>query len=249
MPSRILVISDLHLQDSRPDITHTLYQFLQSNRGSCDSLFILGDLFEVWIGDDAQSDLATEVAAELKSFNAAGSSIYLMHGNRDFLIGDDYAALCGAHLIDEPFLLELSTATILLVHGDRLCTDDTDYMEFRKLVRQDSWKSEFLAKSITERREFARQARQQSQTAISNKAADIMDVNQAAVHELLSESGQTILIHGHTHRPAIHEISLTQPIDGNKQARRIVLGDWDKQAWVVEVCDGEIDLQHFPLQS
>ena len=127
MPDRILLISDLHLEEQRPDITAAFRQFLQNNHGNCSALYILGDLFEVWIGDDAKTQLAEEVAFELRKFKQAGSAIYLLHGNRDFLLGTEYAESCHATLIDEPFALSTNGLEILLLHGDSLCTDDLDY--------------------------------------------------------------------------------------------------------------------------
>jgi UDP-2,3-diacylglucosamine hydrolase len=244
---RTLFISDLHLQESRPDITNTLLHFLKLNQGQCDALFILGDLFEVWIGDDDDSELKSTIAKALAAFNLAGTWIFLAHGNRDFLIGQDYAEQCGATLIEDPYTLQSDTGSVLLLHGDQLCTNDSDYMEFRKLVRDADWQQEFLAKSLDDRRAFASQAREQSQNATADKAVEIMDVNHAAVLQLLTSTRQTTLIHGHTHRPAIHKISLDSSIDNRKEAKRIVLGDWDQQGWFAELNADGISLQNFPL--
>lgn len=242
MSSRILFISDLHLEESRPDITRALLDFLDANRQDCQALYVLGDLFEVWIGDDDDSELAESIASAFKAFTSSGASLYFMHGNRDFLIGSAYADRCGAILIEEPFLLDSEAGTVLLMHGDLLCVDDTDYMQFRKMVRQADWQSEFLDRSLQERREFARQARQQSQAATASKQAEIMDVNQAEVLRTLQQSSQTILLHGHTHRPAVHKFPLESPIDGQHQATRLVLGDWDKQGWYAEITQGKLQL-------
>lgn len=247
LSSRTLFISDLHLQESRADITSTLLHFLKLNQGQCDALFILGDLFEVWIGDDDDSELKATIARALTAFNLAGAWIFMAHGNRDFLIGQNYAERCGATLIEDPYILQGDTGTVLLLHGDQLCTDDSDYMKFRNLVRDTNWQQEFLAKSLDERRVFARQAREQSRTATAGKAAEIMDVNQAAVLQLLTSTRQTTLIHGHTHRPAIHKISLDSSIDESSEAKRIVLGDWDRQGWFAELNADGIRLQNFPL--
>lgn len=146
MSKRILFISDLHLQESRSDITRTLLQFLDINSGKCAALYILGDLFEDWIGDDEQSPLIDEITSALRGFHVAGSSIYLMHGNRDFLIGDNFAKRCGAELIEDPCILKTEAGHIVLLHGDTLCTDDLEYMQFRAQVRQQVWQQEFLAK-------------------------------------------------------------------------------------------------------
>jgi UDP-2,3-diacylglucosamine hydrolase len=243
----ILLISDLHLEDERPDITRTLLKFLQEHAGNCQALYVLGDLFEAWIGDDDITPLSEEIAQALAEFHASGSEIFLLHGNRDFLIGEEYAKRCAANLIQEPTVLENQGIHFLLLHGDSLCTDDHDYMEFRSMVRNPDWQQDFLAKPLAERREFARQAREQSQSATASKPMEIMDVNQSAVAELIQQSGQTRIIHGHTHRPAVHQIQLAEPVAGETDATRLVLGDWHKKGWYAEVHQGEMSLHHFPL--
>lgn len=238
-----LFISDLHLEAGRPDITRTLQQFLADNRGNCSELYILGDLFEVWIGDDEPSLLAQEVATALHQFSAAGANVYLMHGNRDFLLGEDYARRCGATLIHEPCKIATPAGPLLLMHGDTLCTDDVDYQRFRALVRTPEWQQEFLARPLAERRAFAGQARQQSRSATSQKAMDIMDVNQKSVLDLLREYQHTALLHGHTHRPHVHEIEL----DSGNRTTRIVLGSWEKHAWYAVSDRSGISLKQIPL--
>jgi len=249
LSSRTLFISDLHLQESRPDITNTLLHFLKTNQGHSDALFILGDLFEVWIGDDDVSELKSTIAKALAAFNRAGAWIFIAHGNRDFLIGQDYAERCGATLIEDPYILRGETGSVLLLHGDQLCIDDSEYMKFRNQVRNQDWQREFLAKSLDFRRAFASQARQQSQSAIADKSEEIMDVNQNEVLQLLNRTQQTTVIHGHTHRPAIHQIHLDSPIAERDEAKRIVLGDWDLQGWFAELNPDGISLQSFPLQT
>lgn len=247
MSSRILLISDLHLEDSRPDITRALLSFLEINKSHCDALYILGDLFDVWIGDDEHTTLSDTVAAALKTFSAAGCSIHIMHGNRDFLLAADFASRCGASIIPEPTVIETNSGSALLVHGDSLCSDDKDYIQFRNMVRTESWQQEFLAQSLEERRAFAQKAREQSRQATSVKDNAIMDVNQGAVEKLMIDSGQTVLIHGHTHRPAIHEITLGDPGDEQQLARRVVLGDWDKIPRYGEISEDGIELKKFRL--
>ncbi|MDP6415646.1 MAG: UDP-2,3-diacylglucosamine diphosphatase [Gammaproteobacteria bacterium] len=249
MPERILFISDLHLEESRPDITATLLQFLDSNRGRCSALYILGDLFDVWIGDDERSELITEISAALRAFAETGPSIYILHGNRDFLIGEAFASSCGAQLIFEPFLLDTEAGTVVLLHGDSLCTDDVDYMQFRETVRQGSWQQEFLAKPLKERRAFAEQARQQSQQATAQKDTAIMDVNAEAVLQLCRESRQFILIHGHTHRPALHNLQFDDPVNGSDGGTRMVLGDWDTQGWYGEIGGTQIQLHRLAFSK
>lgn len=249
LSSRTLFISDLHLQESRPDITSTLLHFLKANEGQSDALFILGDLFEVWIGDDDVSELNSTIAKALAAFNRAGAWVFIGHGNRDFLIGPDYAEQCGATLIEDPYILRSESGSVVLLHGDQLCIDDTEYMKFREQVRDPDWQREFLAKSLDERHAFANQARQQSQSAIADKSGQIMDVDQNEVLQLLKSTQQTTVIHGHTHRPAIHQIQLDSPIAEHSEARRIVLGDWDQQGWFAELNPDGVSLQNFPLQT
>lgn len=243
MSARQLFISDLHLEANRPDITRTLQQFLAANHGQCTDLYILGDLFEVWIGDDEDSPLAEVVATALHQFSAGGSNVYLMHGNRDFLLGPDYAARCGATLIHEPCTIESPAGTLLLLHGDTLCTDDIDYQQFRAMVRAPAWQQEFLARPLADRRAFADQARQRSRSATAHKAMDIMDVNQKAVLDLLRDNTQVTLLHGHTHRPDVHQITL----ESGTTVTRLVLGSWEQQAWYAVSENAGIRLQQFPL--
>ncbi len=247
LSNRILFISDLHLEESRPDIVRTLLQFLDANSENCDALYILGDLFETWIGDDDESRLIDEIAAALNSFHIAGPSVYLMHGNRDFLIGNIFANRCGAELIEGPCTLYTEAGPVVLLHGDTLCTDDQEYMQFRKQVRQEGWQQEFLAKPLDERKAVAERAREVSRQSAEVKDDYIMDVNPQAVENLLVEFQHNILLHGHTHRPAIHELTLTKPINKLIQAKRIVLGDWGKKAWYAQAKDNLITLHSFDL--
>tara|TARA_B100001079_G_scaffold80925_1_gene69446 strand:+ start:1354 stop:2103 length:750 start_codon:yes stop_codon:yes gene_type:complete len=249
LSKRILFISDLHLEESRPDITRTLLQFLNINSGKCAALYILGDLFEVWIGDDEQSPLIDEITSALRGFHVAGSSIYLMHGNRDFLIGDNFAKRCGAELIEDPCILKTEAGHIILLHGDTLCTDDLEYMQFRAQVRQQIWQQEFLAKPLDDRRAFAQEARQASQKTAGIKNNSIMDVNGQAVLDLFNQFQENMMLHGHTHRPAVHELAFSNPINGQIKGQRIVLGDWNNKAWYAETQNKEISLLSFDLVS
>ena len=242
MSSRILLISDLHLEHGRPDIAAALFAFLEKNAASCGALYILGDLFEVWIGDDDESELSTAVANALKSFNKAGTDIFILHGNRDFLLGDSYAASCGATLIDDSTIIDTPIGPALVLHGDDLCSDDVEYIKFRNTVRKKSWQQDFLSKNLAERRAFADQARQQSQQATSTKKNAIMDVNAASVERRLRQTQQRLMIHGHTHRPQVHELEL-----GEEKAQRVVLGDWDSHGWFAEIDARGLRLEMFPL--
>ena len=223
-----LFISDLHLDETRPRIVELFKAFLRSDARRAKALYVLGDLFESWIGDDDDTTLAGEVAAALADLRSHGVAIHFMHGNRDFLLGADYAARAGMTLLDDPTIIELDGERTLLMHGDTLCTDDVDYQRFRTMVRDPAWQKQFLAKPLAERRAFAAEARGESRKQTAMKAAEIMDVNQDAVAATLHEHGVRRLIHGHTHRPATHRFD----VDGGA-AERIVLGDWYEQSSVL----------------
>lgn len=226
--SETLFISDLHLSDERPDITSQFLDFLASPAASAEELYILGDLFEAWIGDDAMPAVAQAVAVKLKSLSEAGTKIFFLHGNRDFLLGQEFAAKAGFKLLDGPTVLDLYGRSVLIAHGDEYCVDDHEYMAFRSLVRNPQWQAVFLAKPIAERVAIAKQARAASKTQTATKAADIMDVNPLAVDRALTEAGVQTLLHGHTHRPDVHHWEV-----GGEPAQRIVLGDWYDQGSLV----------------
>ncbi len=245
--SEVLLISDLHLDRSRPDITDGLVRFLRGRATTARELYILGDLFEVWIGDDAPSELADQVAHELRTLNDHGVPVFLMHGNRDFLIGADYTARCAATLVHEPVIFSLGDNRIALLHGDSLCTGDTDYQKFRRLVRDPVWQTEFLRRSLSEREDYARQARDQSRQATADKSMAIMDVDPGAVEQLFHDLRVDTLIHGHTHRPATHNLEITH--NGRALAvQRVVLGDWNTHGWYGAIAQsGAVSLHRFPL--
>jgi UDP-2,3-diacylglucosamine hydrolase len=245
--SKTLFISDLHLDADNPAITATLLDFLESGTSDCKALYILGDLFEAWVGDDDTSALHTTIAQALQRLSSTGVAIHIMHGNRDFLLGPDYARRCGATLINEPALIDCHGYRLVLLHGDSLCTRDMEYMKFRQMVRSSRWRQEFLDKSLVERHMIAQQARRQSSEANSNKASDIMDVTHQEVINLLQELQVNFMVHGHTHRPAVHTIRLQEPINGHSEAQRLVLGSWDQKGWVLEVSNEGFNLRHFPL--
>ncbi|MDS4030189.1 MAG: UDP-2,3-diacylglucosamine diphosphatase [Candidatus Contendobacter sp.] len=226
-----LFISDLHLESTRPAITTLFLDFLERRARRAEALYILGDLFEAWIGDDDDAEPAGVVAAALRTLTNQGVPTYFLHGNRDFLLGERFAAASGIQLLPESWVIELAGERVLLLHGDTLCTDDVEYQVFRAQVREPAWRARTLALPLTQRRALAGQLRETSQQATRQKAADITDVNPAAVDQALRAQGVHRLIHGHTHRPAIHHWSL----DG-QPARRAVLGDWRDQGSVL-VCD------------
>ena len=221
-PDCVLLIADLHLDPAREDLTRAFLDFLNHTAPGAAALYILGDLFNVWIGDDDDTPLYHDISQALLALSRSGTAVYLMHGNRDFLLGSAYAAAAGAELISEPYVLEHRGRRYLLMHGDILCTRDSDYMAFRKLVRDPVWQQAFLAQPLQARREFAAQARTKSKSMSSNKPQDIMDVTGSEVEKLMQRYGIDTLIHGHTHRPAVHEFSV-----GDTPCRRIVLSDWD----------------------
>ena len=225
-----LLISDLHLDAARPQITEQFSQLLAIDARAADALYILGDLFESWIGDDDDAPLAQRVAAELRALHDTGVRVYFMHGNRDFLLGEEYARRAGMVLLTDPTVVDLYGERVLLMHGDTLCTDDSEYQKFRTLVRNPDWQRAFLAKPLAERRAFAAMARGESSRQTALKTAEITDVNLDAVQAALRAHGVRTLIHGHTHRPATHVIDL----DGVR-AERIVLGDWYEQASMLRI--------------
>ena len=232
-----LFVSDLHLDDARPHIVEGFERFCAGEARRADSLYILGDLFEAYIGDDDDAALNTRIAAALCGIADAGVPVHFIVGNRDFLLGDAYASRCGMDLLDDGVTVDLYGTPTLILHGDVLCTDDAAYLAFRKQVRDPAWRAAFLARPLAERRAFAARARDASRAHTSQTDMAIMDVNQTAVERALREAGVTRMIHGHTHRPAIHDFML----DG-KPAQRIVLGDWYEQGSVLRVTAGAVDL-------
>lgn len=216
-----LFISDLHLTAGDAETTRRFVEFMDGPARTARDLYILGDLFEAWIGDDDDDPRLAAIVAALRRLTDAGVSCALMHGNRDFLLGEQFCALTGTRLLGEYERIELFGKPVLLTHGDLLCTDDTRYMTLRAELRSASWQRDFLAQSLDERRQVASDLRQLSATEIAAKDDYIMDVNQAAVERTMRDYGVTLLVHGHTHRPAVHRFDL----DG-RPAARIVLGAW-----------------------
>ena len=236
---RTLLISDLHLAPDRPRVSNALQDFLTANR-DCDALYILGDLFEVWVGDDDDDALATDIASALRDFSNGGSALFLMHGNRDFLLGPAFCADVGATLLDDPTTVLLHGTPTLLMHGDSLCTGDIEYQRFRQQARDPAWQAQLLDRSLEERRAFAMQLRTISKESNSNKAEDIMDVTPEEVERELAEHGVTRLIHGHTHRPGVHR---------QANGERWVLGDWDRKGWYIALEGDNIELVDFDINQ
>ncbi len=234
-----LFISDLHLDASRPVVTHAFFEFLEGQASNAEALYILGDFFEVWVGDDDDEPFKRQVVEQLRRYSDSGTPLYIMHGNRDFLLGQAFCRETGAQLIDDPTVIDLYDESVLLMHGDSLCTKDADYMAFRQQARSPQWQQQLLAQDLTSRRALAAQLRNQSQSMNSLKADDIMDVTPEEVVNILEQHGLQRLIHGHTHRPACHKLSAN-----GQAAERIVLGDWCSQGWVLRV-----DAQGYNLDS
>lgn len=232
-------ISDLHLEADRPDITEAFVGFLGSLPGSCQALYILGDLFDAWVGDDDDAALPALIAEQLRHLAGSGVSVAFLHGNRDFALGKDYAQHAGFRLLDDPAVIDLYGRPTLLMHGDTLCTDDTAYQAFRAQVRNPAWLAQMLAQPLAVRRAFAAQARAGSSAHTAATAETIMDVNTDAVADAFRSHGVDLLIHGHTHRPARHQ----SEVDGLARTR-LVLGDWYHQGTVlVAQPDGTLDLR------
>ena len=224
--SHSLFISDLHLWASRPAITKAFIQFLKKTAVNAEKLFILGDLFEYWAGDDdlLHTDHADIIQA-IKALGDAGTEVFFIHGNRDFLIGEQFSKAASIHLLPDPSEINLYGKRILISHGDELCTDDTRYQAFRAQVRSPAWQAEFLSNPLTARKAQIEALRLQSEQEKSHKSLAIMDANSDAVSALLRQHEYPkLFIHGHTHRPNTHIIE----IDGH-QCQRIVLGDWYEQ--------------------
>ena len=233
-----LFISDLHLEDSRPESTGWLMEFLQTEAVNADALYILGDLFEYWLGDDVPGQCGQQVAEALCRLDGAGVPVFFQHGNRDFLIRETYAEQARMKLLPEELVVDLYGEDVLLLHGDSMCTDDIPYQQFRSLVRDRKWQDDFLRKSPQERLQVAMQARDASAEHTANVSMEIMDVNQEQVVAALKRHQVSKMIHGHTHRPAMHSLSFD-----DVAAQRIVLGDWYSQPSVLRVSPSGYELQ------
>ncbi|WP_417224474.1 UDP-2,3-diacylglucosamine diphosphatase [Amphritea sp.] len=236
---RILFISDLHLHRGRPDLTRALLHFLSSTATECDQLYILGDLFEAWIGDDFIPDDLQPVIEALKTRSQSGCQIFFQHGNRDFLIGERFTQLTGVQRLPDAAVIPLASGPALLMHGDQLCTDDLDYQKLRQQLRSPEWQAAVLAQPAPERLALAKQLRMASETQTADKRTEIMDVNPQAVDQAMVDANCNLLIHGHTHRPAVHFLAGAR--------RRIVLGDWDKSGWYLDATDQGEQLIEFDL--
>jgi len=234
----ILLISDLHLQEERPDITRAFLDLLDGRARHAKALYILGDFFEAWIGDDAMTPFQQSMCQALRQLSDSGTAVYLMHGNRDFLIGQDFCKAAGCTLLADPSVIELGGEQVLLMHGDTLCTRDLAYMKMRRYLRNplSLWILRHLP--LATRQKLARKLRSESRAQTRMKATEIVDVTPEEVPKVMAAHGVKTLVHGHTHRPAIHKL-----VVNGEPARRIVLGDWDRRGWTLQV-----DAQGFQLE-
>ena len=223
-----LFISDLHLEAARPEIGEQFLEFLKTEAESADALYILGDLFESWVGDDDPNAHYAEIKTAIRALTDLGIPVYFMHGNRDFMIGENFAVETGVTLLPDPYVLDIHGTQVLLTHGDAMCTDDLEYQKIRAMSRNPEWQAMMLQKSLAERQAFAAQARAASMAHGKTISDEISDVNSGAVEAGFREHGVSIMLHGHTHRPAVHKLE----VDG-QEAKRIVLGDWYAQGSVV----------------
>lgn len=224
-----LFISDLHLESGRPEIGEQFLAFLDGPARKADALYILGDLFESWLGDDDPNPYYAGMRDAIHALTGSGVPAFFMRGNRDFLVGERFVTAAGVTLLEDPHALELHGENVLLSHGDALCTDDVEYQRVRAMTRDPEWQAMMLARPIAERAAYAAQARAQSMAHGQAMEEEISDVNQEAVDKMIRDSGCDVLLHGHTHRPAVHPFH----VDG-QPVHRIVLGDWYEQGSIVE---------------
>jgi len=236
----ILLISDLHLEEERPDITRAFLDLLDGRARAAESLYILGDFFEAWIGDDAMSPFQLSICKALRELSDSGTQVFLMHGNRDFMIGKAFCKAAGCTLLSDPSVVQLNGEPVLLMHGDSLCTRDEGYIRMRRYLRNPLtlWVLRHLP--LGTRHKLARKLRSESRAQTRMKANDIVDVTPEEVPRIMAQYGVRILIHGHTHRPAIHKLQV-----GDDAAKRIVLGDWDRQGWALQVDEQGFQLGAF----
>jgi len=233
-------LSDLHLTPGRPEVTRRFLRYLESCGGHCDALYILGDLFEAWIGDDDDDPLPGEVVRGLRGCTEAGTRVLILRGNRDFLLGKRFSTASGCALLDDPVRVDLCGQPALLMHGDTLCSGDTDYLALRRRLRDPDWQRDFLARPLEERRRLAAELRNASRAAGESGAAGHVDVSPDAVVETMRSHGVRLLIHGHTHRQAMHSLAVDR-----EAARRISLGSWESDGNFLEYACGAFHFVHF----
>lgn len=240
MPSSLFV-SDLHLTEARPEANEKFFSFIEETASRATALYILGDLFEYWIGDDDLDEpFHAVIAGFLRRLSDSGVALAVMQGNRDFLIGERFCRATGARLLPDPSVVDLGAASTILMHGDTLCTDDRDYQAWREVAHSGRWQKEFLSQSTSRRRETILELREKSRRAIRQKPAEIMDVNEEAVRDAFRLSGASRMIHGHTHQPAHH----LHDVDG-RRCERWVLPDWYGPGGYLELAGQDARLVRF----
>jgi UDP-2,3-diacylglucosamine hydrolase len=239
-----LFVSDVHLDASAPDAVEQFLQFLRTYAASAEALYILGDLFEVWVGDDETDPGKKAVCTALRSLTTSGVACFVIHGNRDFLLGRGFCDATGSRLLPDPVVAEFDGESVLLTHGDALCIDDHSYQELRSIVRTAPWQRRFLALPVADRELLANQARAGSRQHTARTVPTIMDVNPGAVENAYRATGVRRIIHGHTHRPGIHDTS----VDGSP-AQRIVLGAWYEQGSYLAYEHGHYELRELAREK
>ncbi|AXV64759.1 UDP-2,3-diacylglucosamine diphosphatase [Pseudoalteromonas lipolytica] len=239
-------IADLHLTENRPDITAAFFDFLDDKiiNDDVDALYILGDFFEVWVGDDYQTTLSERVAAHLRQAAESGTELFFIHGNRDFIMRDGYANSANMTLLPEQVVIDLYGTPTVLLHGDEMCTQDIEYQKFRKKSRGWWWPKLMLAMPLWYRKKIARNAREKSKQSQAGKALEILDVTEEAVLAMFKKHHVANMIHGHTHRPNVHQYTVN-----GKTLIRTVLGDWYEQGSYLRVTPNNQELVHTPFKS
>ncbi len=232
-----LFISDLHLSLQTPIIAKNFIELLEKQKNELDALYILGDLFEYWLGDDGITSTHQPIIHAIKQISDCDIPVYFIHGNRDFLISDEFAKQTGAKLLDDIICINLYNKPTLIMHGDLLCTDDHAYLQFREQVHNKQWQTHFLSLTMQQRTEMAQQARDASEASMKGKSSDIMDANQSSIEQLMAKHQVDTLIHGHTHRPNVHQFTI-----GSNSVKRIVLGDWGDKASFLTVSATDYNL-------
>ena len=230
-------LSDIHISDQHPEISEHFKEFLLNEKSKINTIYILGDLFEYWLGDDDPNPSYGEIKLLLKKLSQKGLSIFFIHGNRDFLIGEKFAEEAGCHILRDPKVIDLFGKKVLISHGDIFCKDDKKYQSFRDQTRDPEWKKSILGKPLHFREEFAKQARLESIKHTSSKKNEIMDVNKDEILKMYEKYNVDIIIHGHTHRPAIHDVFFN-----GRNCQRIVLGDWYEQGSILKCDETGFDL-------
>jgi UDP-2,3-diacylglucosamine hydrolase len=236
-----LFVSDVHLDASAPEALDQFLDFLRTHAANAEALYILGDLFETWVGDDDPDPAKTRVAEGLRLLTEQGVACFVLHGNRDFLIGRDFCLRTGCRLLADPVVADLDGERVLLTHGDALCTDDHSYQELRSTVRTAEWQRRFLSLPLADRQLLADQARAGSKQHMSRVVPTIMDVNQEAVSTAFLTARTRRMIHGHTHRPAVHDTRVA-----GEPAQRMVLGAWYEQGSYIHYENGRYELRTLP---